>query len=290
MEKLKNSKTFGLVLFYAIYIITYVISFFASIWVDSLIWQIIFFDVIATVIIWFISLFLKNSSLYDAYWSLTPGVILIYLLIVKFNSLNAYHFIFSIIFLIWSFRLTINWSITFDNMMWEDWRYRKFRELPWLFWHLANFFGIMMIPTIFVLAGFVPVFYLLEANAGPLSLIGGAIILVGIALETISDHNMHDFLKSEKRSSVCEVGLWNYSRHPNYLGEILIWVGTYISLLLTNPSMWYLGGGALLMIFLFNVISIPLMEARQKTRRPDYSNYIKTTHRLLILPKKRIKE
>lgn len=283
---MKDSKAFGLFLFYSIYLVVYIISFFSSIWIDNLILSMLFFDVVATVLIWFISLFLHNSSLYDAYWSLTPMIFMIYLFVKFFNSLNIYHIIFTVVFLIWSIRLTLNWSITFDNMKWEDWRYKKYRELKKPLWHLANFFGIMMIPTIFVFAGFVPYIYFLQEEAGVFSLVGSSITLLGIIFETLADHSMHKFKKGVKEKKVCEMGLWKYSRHPNYLGEILIWVGVYVSLILTNIEYWYLFAGVLFMIFLFNVISIPMMERRQKERRADYINYIKTTHRLLILPKK----
>ena len=93
-------------------------------------------------------------------------------------------------------------------------------------------------------------------------------------------------LLKEKKS--CQNGLWNYSRHPNYLGEILIWVGAYLVLLVVDINLWWLGFGFILMILLFEFISIPMAEKRHKFRRNDYIDYIKSTNRLLILPKRKI--
>ena len=61
----------------------------------------------------------------------------------------------------------------------------------------------------------------------------------------------------------------------------------YVSMILSTQIHWYYVVGFLGMVFLFNVISIPLMEKRQITRRSDYKDYILSTHRLLILPKKK---
>lgn len=214
-------------------------------------------------------------------------IAVIYMMIINFEKLNAYNFIFIFIFLIWGIRLTINWAITFTNLKTEDWRYVHFRELRGIKWHLTNFFGIMMMPTLFVFIGYMPIHYFLSIPGSRLSLIGSLVVLFGILLELISNHQVHKFLSKTKEKVTCSIGLWNYSRHPNYLGEILIWVGGYLTLLLTNYEQWYLFFGALVMILLFNFISIPLMEKRQVKRRSNYVDYQKSTSKLLLLPKRK---
>ena len=130
----------------------------------------------------------------------------------------------------------------------------------------------------------------MEINLNALSLIGSVVILIGTLLELFSDHYMHKFLKSNQQNEVINIGLWKYSRHPNYLGEILIWVGVYLILLLSAYEYWYLFVGMLLMILLFNFISIPLAEKRQLSKRSTYKEYQLETSRLLILPKKKNKK
>lgn len=98
---------------------------------------------------------------------------------------------------------------------------------------------------------------------------------------------MHAFLRTTTEKVTCRRGLWKYSRHPNYLGEILIWVGVYCSLLLTDYSLWFTFIGIIIMLFLFIVISIPMMEKRQVNRRSDYKDYQRKTSILLILPNKK---
>lgn len=292
MYKIKlKEKCFDLLIFFLFYLISYVIGYFTSFYIENIILRLFLFDVISTFIIYLLSLVIKNSSLYDAYWSLTPWVMLTYLIILNYNNLNIYHYIVYIVFSFWSFRLTLNWIITFENRKWIDWRYQDLKAKSNKYtWQFINFFGIMMMPTLLVFVAFIPLIYVININLNALSLIGSLIILGGTMLELFSDHYMHKFLKSNQHNEVINTGLWKYSRHPNYLGEILIWVGVYLVLLLSAYEYWYLFVGMLLIILLFNFVSIPLAEKRQLSKRSNYKEYQLETSRLLILPKKKNKK
>lgn len=283
---MKKNKVLDLTLFLIIYIFSYAIGFLSAFSINNILLKTFVFDIVSTVVIWIFSLILKNSSIYDAYWSLTPFVILTYALFTT-EYVNVYHILFYVAFSFWSFRLTINWITTFSDRKWEDWRYKMFREKYPKLWHIINFFGIQMMPTIFVYIALIPAIILFANNATPLSLIGSLIIIGGSLLELFADIQMHTFLRSTKAKITCRKGLWKYSRHPNYLGEILVWVGVYCSLLLTNYSMWFTLIGVFIMVFLFTVISIPMMEKRQVNRRSDYKEYQRKTSVLLILPNKK---
>ena len=292
MYKIKlKEKCFDLLIFFLFYLISYVIGYFTSFYIENMILRLFLFDVISTFIIYLLSLVIKNSSLYVAYWSLTPWVMLTYLIILNYTNLNIYHYIVYIVFSFWSFRLTLNWIITFENRKWIDWRYQDLKAKSNKYiWQFINFFGIMMMPTLLVFVAFMPLIYAININLDAFSLIGSFIILIGTILELISDHYMHKFLRSNYHNEVINIGLWKYSRHPNYLGEILIWVGVYLILLLSAYEYWYLFVGMLLMILLFNFISIPLAEKRQLSKRSNYKEYQLETSRLLILPKKKNKK
>lgn len=292
MDKIKfKEKCIDLLIFFLFYLISYVSGYFSSFYIENIILRLFVFDIISTVIIYFFSLIIKNSSLYDAYWSLTPLVMLTYLIILNNNNLNIYHYILYIVFSFWSIRLTINWIITFENRKWIDWRYQDLKAKSNKYtWQFINFFGIMMMPTLLVFVAFIPLIYAININLNAFSLIGSFIILIGTLLELFSDHYMHNFLKSNHKNEVINIGLWKYSRHPNYLGEILIWTGVYLVLLLVAYEYWYLFVVMLLIILLFNFISIPLAEKRQLSKRSTYKEYQLETSRLLIIPKKKNKK
>ena len=99
---------------------------------------------------------------------------------------------------------------------------------------------------------------------------------------------MKKFVKVRNdRSEVLKRGLWKYSRHPNYLGEILIWFGVAFVLIIARFNYWYFLAGALVNLLMFLFISIPMEENHFKEYKPDYEQYKKETHALLILPNKK---
>ena len=143
-----------------------------------------------------------------------------------------------------------------------------------------------MVPTIVVFLGMLPLFEIAVNKMNALCLIGIAVILFGIAMEFFSDRQMHAFLRETEEKITCKKGLWRYSRHPNYLGEISIWLGVYLTMLPFALDRWYYIIGFISIAVLFNVVSIPLMEKRQMARRSDYGQYKKETSRLFLLPAK----
>lgn len=246
------------------------------------------FDLAATVVTFVFSVLLHNSSVYDPYWSFTPMVMSVWLF-AESGAWGVWQILFLLVFNVWGFRLTANWVTVFTDFSYEDWRYRKYRaENGPFMWFIINLCGIHLVPTLVVFAGMLPLFEMAQNPLGPLSLPGMALVLCGVALEFFADRDMHAFLaeaKGERR--VCRRGLWSYSRHPNYLGEITVWLGTFLAMLPYAPEKWYFGIGFVSVAVLFNVVSIPLMEKRQLSRRPDYADYQKTTSRLLLWPHKK---
>lgn len=270
-----------------IYIVSFLAGYFACSCLNNQILRYFVFDVVATVVCFAFSTILKNSSVYDAYWSLTPMVMSI-ALFVEMKAFSLMQIFFLIAFNIWSVRLTVNWITVFTDFSYEDWRYRKFRdETNKFLWPIVNFWGIHMIPTLVVFAGMLPLFVIAERTLGFFSLLGIVVMLTGVSFEHLADTNMHRFLKDTTTKKVCTVGLWNYSRHPNYLGEITFWCGVYLAMIVYATEYWYYIVGPLSVAILFNVVSIPLMEKRQLARRPGYEQYCRVTSRLLLLPHKK---
>lgn len=284
-----GSKTADLFWITLIYLLAYILGYAASFYIENIMLRAFVFDIAATVVTFIFSTALKNSSVYDAYWSLTPMVLSLYLFIIL-RARSFWQILFLIVFNIWSARLTLNWVTVTTGFSYEDWRYRKYRaENTPLFWFLINFSGIHMVPTLVVFAGMLPLFEIARLPMNALSLPGIIIILCGVMFEFFADNSMRAFLGDNalsKEKTVCRRGLWKYSRHPNYLGEILVWLGVYLTMLPFATEKWYYGIGALSVALLFNLVSIPLMEKRQLGRRPDYADYRRQTSRLILLPPK----
>jgi steroid 5-alpha reductase family enzyme len=80
------------------------------------------------------------------------------------------------------------------------------------------------------------------------------------------------------------VGLWRYSRHPNYLGEILFWWGLWLFGLAAAPDWWWTVIGPITMVLLFVFVSVPMMDRRSTARRPGYVRHMRRVPALFPRP------
>ena len=245
-------------------------------------------DVAATVVVWASGVILKTASAYDPYWSLQTLVIYLCLLI-KNNNWHIGTILLLAVLVLYSARLTTNFIIGFHSLEYVDWRYKMLKEKSGKLYQIVNLFGICMFPTLVVYACSLPAIVYANIDAfSLLDIIGLSIVLLGTLLEFIADIQMKNFVKvRNNRSEVLSRGLWRYSRHPNYLGEIAIWFGVALTLLISHFNYWYFIAGALINLLMFMLISIPMEENHFKEYKPDYEQYKKETHMLLILPKKK---
>jgi len=256
-----------------IVVIAYLMAIFGA-WIsiqffpDQELWiKIAIGDFVGTVIIFIYSLLLKNSSMYDPYWSVIPIIILLYLLIVtELNGINIRILLVSTTILYWGIRLTMNWLKTWPGLGHEDWRYIKLAKDTGAMYWPVSFLGIHLFPTIMVLLGCLPLIPIISSDAPLLwtDVLGFCISFFAIEIERRSDNQLRNFKQHPGDSKVCETGLWKYSRHPNYFGEISFWGGIFIMAYGLNfaDNLIY-GIGFLSMVILFVFISIPMMEKRQ---------------------------
>ena len=272
---------------YVSIILIYVLAAWAGLFVFSFndseqdILYLFYADCVATVIVWLFGVLLKNSSVYDPYWSVAPPFILT-LLVLYYGIVSVPIVLLLIGIWLWAIRLTINWISTFPNLSHQDWRYTQFKERNPKIWQLINFTGIHLVPTIVVFLAMIPAFYLLqiEINANIFMYLSFILCIFAVSLQLISDIQMRNFCK-ENRGKVCNTGLWKYSRHPNYLGEIIVWWSVYFMLISVAPQYWWLLFCPVANNLLFLFVSIPLMEKRQLNNKQEYADYIKVTGKLI---------
>lgn len=186
----------------------------------------------------------------------------------------------------WGIRLTYNWVKGWPGLHHEDWRYIDLREQNGKLYWIVSFSGIHLFPTVLVFAGLIPTYYAMQISA-PLNITDFIAIIItfaAIMIELISDEQLRSFRKSQdyKSGKIIAKGLWKYSRHPNYFGEVSFWVGLSVfSFHYDLNSFWWLFSGAISMILLFVFISIPMMEKRSKQLRPGYDDYVQKVSMLV---------
>ncbi|MFX1278729.1 MAG: DUF1295 domain-containing protein [Promethearchaeota archaeon] len=281
------------------YFIAFLISIFMGIIFYSLhsLLMILLADIAGTLVIFIISTIIKNTSLYDPYWSVAPLIIALFFLLFPqiVETSNMRYLVVFIIIAVWSIRLTFNWLRQWGGLKHEDWRYMYYRrKMGRKFWFI-NLTGLQLMPTILVYLGSISIYPIISLRKNSFNFLDilGIIITIGaILIETISDQQLHNFIENRESSQqFITNGLWKYSRHPNYFGEILFWWGLYIFALASDLSFFWAIIGPISITLLFLLVSIPLMEKRNLERKPEYIDYIQKVSRLLPwLPKKRFEK
>ena len=260
---------------------------------DSFVLNLLIADVAYTLWIFICSLILRNASLYDPYWSVIPPMFLIftYIEFSELRTLSNFLMIAAIVF--WSVRLTYNWAklwIGFDHM---DWRYVNFKNKYPKSYIFINLFGIQLMPTLMVFAQIsVGIAFMFLKTSLSLGFIFGFLVIISaVVIQYAADHQMQAFKKENKDKEKCiDRGLWQYSRHPNYLGEIMVWTGLYMIYLSAAKTIDLYVLAPIAMFLLFYYISIPLMENKILSSRPSYIYDQMRISKLLILPQKKLKE
>jgi len=284
-----QAKTKGLLVNLLLYAVAFAVGAVPFSKIDDLLLAEAVFTAAATMVIFLVTCFIPDTSLYDPYWSVAPVVMLL-LAMVKYRLFSINAILFFVCVCLWSIRLTGNWALTYKGLCREDWRYRRYREkLSPVGFFLINFAGLQYIPTIVVYLGLVGGFGVLQTEGfDPRLLAGLAVMLTGVALELVSDRAIHRFLREHGgEGRTCDASIWRWSRHPNYLGELTFWLGVFLCYLLTGAGKWYLGLGFLSIFALFLFVSIPMMEKHNLERRSDYEAYRARTSVLIPLPPKK---
>ncbi len=284
MNKIKQNRAASFVVLALVYILAAAIgilvysALYLEWWLSLLV-----ADTVATVVTFIFSLIFKNASVYDPYWSVQPPVILIAFAIGK--KLTIFGVLLIIVVLFWAIRLTANWAYTFGGLEHQDWRYTMLHKKTGVMYPAVNFVGIHMVPTLIVYGCLLPAVYAiresLEANI--VSILFLCVSLGAASIQGIADIQMHKF-RLNRDGEFNRHGLWRYSRHPNYLGEILMWWGIALAVVCASPSAWYLVTGALANTILFFTVSIPLADGKQ-SHKDGFDEYKKQTRMLLPIRK-----
>lgn len=240
-------------------------------------------DTVATIVCFIFSLIFKNSSVYDPYWSVAPIVILVGYSIV--NGLNILGVLTLIAVCYWGIRLTANWAYTFKGLTHQDWRYTMLCEKTGKLYPIINFVGIHYVPTLVVYGCILPAVLVIEIKPeiNILSVIFLCVSVAAATIQCIADIQMHKYRKNRETPFIRR-GIWKHSRHPNYLGEILMWWGIGLSAVCAMPDMWYLIFGAVANTALFLSVSIPMADGRQ-SRKEGFAQYKSETRMLLPIKK-----
>jgi steroid 5-alpha reductase family enzyme len=236
-------------------------------------------DIAATIAIFIFSVIVRNSSMYDPYWSVAPVPIALFWLLQPGSNgfANSRHVLIVVLVCLWALRLTTNWASQWRGLEHEDWRYRDIKQQVGRFYWPVSFVGIHLLPTLLVFGGCLALWPTLsdrDTHLTWLDVVAAVVTLTAIVIEATADLQMRRFRRSlsAKRDAMPQ-GLWSVSRHPNYFGEVLFWWGLFLFVPLTYPDFRLVIIGPLLILGLFLGVSIPLMERHLIAEHPNYVEY-----------------
>lgn len=236
----------------------------------------------------FLNAYLRQTDqLTDVIYAISFAVIAGYGLFMT-GSPGAFEWILALMVFIWSIRLAI--FLGYRIHVWgKDRRFDDFRK-EWL--RLARFW-IMQFISIIVIA--LPVIFAMQDPAvepGFWQGFGMVVFMAGFLIETVADYQKFAFKLQEKnKGDFIRSGLWRYSRHPNYLGEWLVWTGIFL-FCMTTFSGWQwiaISSPAWIFILLRYISGGNLLEASARAKygnRKEYQAYINRTG--IFFPKIRI--
>lgn len=237
---------------------------------------------------WFIAAQIRGrNDIADVAWGL--GFILVAAVsLVAGDVYSPRSLVVSSLVLIWGLRLALH--IHYRNRgRGEDPRYRKWRE-EWGKWFvLRSFLQVFMLQGLLLLLVAVPIVCVNTAVAGSLGwldLLGLAIWLYGFCFEAVGDWQLLKFIRDPaNKGKLMTSGLWRYTRHPNYFGEVTLWWGLWM-MTLALPGGWLTVVGPLtITILILKVSGIPMLE-RPYEERADFQEYKRRTSAFFPLPPK----
>jgi steroid 5-alpha reductase family enzyme len=231
-------------------------------------------------LLWLIHFPLRNAAIVDAGWA--GGLALLGVFYAVMGAGWAPRRIaIAVMASVWGLRLALYLLFTRVIGHPEEGRYVELRKqwrtnIPLKFLLFFEFQAVLCIvlATPFLLASEkpAPAFSIFEYAAAVLW-------VVSIAGEITADMQLHAFKSNPaNRGKTCRAGLWNFSRHPNYFFEWLIWVAFCLMAIDSKYGYLALFPPALMLYFLFRVTGIPATEAQAlRTRGEDYKHYQQTT-------------
>lgn len=238
---------------------------------------------------WFLfALMIKRNDVADVAWGfgfVVAGVAGL----IKTQSYSFTSILVSILLLMWGLRLS--WHIAQRNIKKpEDYRYKAWRD-SWGKWFIVrSYLQIFMLQGFLMLIIVSPVFIIhTYSNDGvlPLTVLGTVLWVFGFLFESTGDKQLKEFLsKPKNKGHVMNQGLWKYTRHPNYFGEVTQWWAIGIIALSFNYGWLGLVGPAAITFLIVKVSGVPLLENKYSDN-PEYQKYKARTSMLIPLPSKK---
>lgn len=238
-------------------------------------------------VLFFVALIRKRNDIADIGWGI--GFLFVASLNqILFSAETIRSFLIPILVIIWGLRLAIH-IYKRNKGKSEDFRYKKWREDWGKYFLIRSYLQVFLLQGFFMFLISLPVMIGISSSSSDsiiLLSLGLIVWLTGFLFEAVGDYQLTVFIKDTTNAGkIMSRGLWKYTRHPNYFGEVFGWWGIFI---LSLPStLWYLAilGPLTISFLILKVSGIPMLEKRY-TGNQDFEEYKKHTSAFFPFPPK----
>jgi steroid 5-alpha reductase family enzyme len=238
--------------------------------------------------LWFIvSLMKKRNDVADVAWGL-GFVLLTWASSFLSGDIHARELLVNLLVSIWGLRLA--WHIHSRNKgKAEDYRYMAWRTEWGRWFYIRSYFQVYLLQGVLLFLIAMPVIFINKYSGfglGFLDIIGAAVWLIGFYFETVGDAQLTRFIKDPaNKGKLMQSGLWAYTRHPNYFGEVTQWWGIYCIALSVLGGVFTIVGPLTITFLILKVSGIPMLEKKME-KHPDFAEYKRNVSVFMPFPRK----
>ncbi len=228
--------------------------------------------------IWFlIATAIKRNDIADIAWGLGFSTLAI---LVPRNGQFSQDLVIRMLIIIWGVRLSYH-VFSRNSKKSEDYRYLAWRH-SWGKWFLLrSYLQIFLLQGFFMFLISISLILSTASRTPPHPIfywVGLGMWIIGFFFESIADIQLRDFLKKNKRKgSIMKQGLWRYSRHPNYFGEVTQWWGICVMVMTMTNGLLALISPITITILILGISGIPMLEEKYKGNT-EFDQYKKSTN------------
>jgi steroid 5-alpha reductase family enzyme len=195
------------------------------------------------------------------------------------------------------FAMIVVWAVRLSSFIFmrnhgrpEDSRYKAWRD-SWGRWFVPrSFLQIFMLQGLLLFIIALPVMTVMSSerqDLGAFEIIGAMIFALGLVFEAAGDQQKSNFKKDPSSDGkIITTGLWKYTRHPNYFGEVTLWWGVYLFTLGDLQAWWTIIGPLAISFLILKVSGIPMLE-KPYEHRADFQEYKRRTNAFFPGPQKK---
>lgn len=257
----------------------------SSVWITGFWTAIVLFQ-----LVWIPAFFLRKNDLADVLWGPAFPICAfssLYFSGLSFHELDLRTILVLVLISFWAARLFLHVGLRNLSHRTEDVRYNNWRKQWGSTWIWRSYLQVFVLQALILYVFLVPVLYVLASPSEPVGFLGALGLVLwatGFFFEAVGDEQLRRFKANGKnKGQLMVTGLWSWTRHPNYFGEVLLWWGIWLIAFELPGSWWTIIGPIGVTYLILKVSGVSMLEDLMRSR-PGYAEYERNVSRFFPRP------